>query len=395
MSQADNIAKSERIHIGFFGRCNSGKSSLINAIAGQEVSIVSEQAGTTTDSVKKNIELPGIGATILIDTAGFDDNSALGKQRIEKTCKSAMMADVAVLVLSNICDEIDLIWCKELKKRKIPVIGALAKSDLLSDNDEIIKALYEKLNIPIIPVSAKTGDGITWLLSEIADCYKNETRLLTDGFCKSGDTVILVMPQDDQAPQGRLIKPQVEVLRELLDRKCVAMCCGVNEFSSALASLKTLPQLIITDSQVFKKVYDKSPKDVPITSFSILFARKKGDINRFVEGAKAISSLTINSRVLIAEACSHIPQNEDIGRVKLPRMLRKYIGEDLNIDVVGGNDFPHDLTQYNLVIHCGACMFNRRYVMNRVAQAVEQNVPITNYGVAIAFLNGILEDVVY
>ena len=395
MKQIGNIATSERVHIGFYGRCNSGKSSLINAIAGQMVSIVSEQAGTTTDVVQKNIELPGIGATLLIDTAGFDDETLLGQQRVESTRQAMMKTDVAVLMLSGTDIEIEQPWLKDFQKKGIPVIGVLAKSDLLPDKDLTAKEFSTKLAIPLIQVSTKTGEGIETLLKEIAVFYVSEHRLLTDGLCQKGDTVILVMPQDNQAPKGRLIKPQVEMLRELLDKKCVAICCDEGNYESVLASLKTLPQMVVTDSQVFKSIYEKTPKGVYITSFSILMARKKGDINLFVEGAEVIASLTENSRVLIAEACSHIPQNEDIGRVKLPRMLRKYIGEDLSIDVVGGNDFPRDLTKYDLVIHCGACMFNRRHVMSRVAQAVEQNVPMTNYGVAIAFLNGILDYVAH
>lgn len=395
MKQIGNITTSERVHVGFYGRCNSGKSSLINTIAGQEVSIVSEQAGTTTDSVAKNIELPGVGAAVLIDTAGFDDDTLLGQQRVESTRRSMMKTDVAVLLFSGADIEIEQSWLKDFQQKNIPVIGVVAKSDLLSDKGLTTKEISVKLNIPLIQVSAKTGEGIAELLKQIALFYKSEHRLLTDGLCQRGDTVILVMPQDNQAPKGRLIKPQVEMLRELLDKKCIAICCDEGNYESILASLKNLPQMVITDSQVFKSVYEKTPNGVNITSFSILFARQKGDIDLFIRGAKVIASLTENSRVLIAEACSHIPQNEDIGRVKLPRMLRKYIGENLSIDVVGGNDFPRDLTQYDLVIHCGACMFNRRHVMSRVAQAVEQNVPITNYGISIAFLNGILDNVVY
>ncbi len=395
MAPGEGIAISERVHIGFFGRCNSGKSSLINAITGQAVSVVSEQAGTTTDAVQKNIELPGIGAAVLIDTAGFDDESELGQQRIEKTRQVMSKSDIAVLLFVDRNIELELKWLHDLRKNGIAIVAVLAQCDKIEDDKYVIDAILKQTNEPLISVSAKTGEGIDKLLEKIAHHNKQETRLLTGGLCKSGDTVMLVMPQDQQAPKGRLIKPQMEVLRELLDKKCVAMCCGVDEYSSALASLKTTPQLIITDSQVFKRIYDQSPKEVPITSFSILFARKKGDINKFVEGAKAIASLTNNSRVLIAEACSHIPQNEDIGRVKLPRMLRKYVGEDLVIDVVGGNDYPQDLSKYDLIIHCGACMFNRSHVMNRVSQAINQEVPITNYGVAIAFLNGILDDVVY
>lgn len=395
MKQVGNIATSERVHIGFYGRCNSGKSSLINAISGQEVSIVSEQAGTTTDSVAKNIELPGVGAAVLIDTAGFDDDTMLGQQRVESTRQAMMKTDVAVMLLSGADVAMEQAWLEDFKKRSIPVVGVWAKADLLTEKNFNTEELSVKLNIPLLHVSAKTGEGVEALLKQIALFYKGEHRLLTEGMCQQGDTVILVMPQDNQAPKGRLIKPQVEVLRELLDKKCVAICCDEENYETTLASLKSVPQWVITDSQVFKPIYEKTPDGVNITSFSILFARQKGDIDLFIKGAKVIASLNENSRVLIAEACSHIPQNEDIGRVKLPRMLRKFVGEGLSIDVVGGNDFPCDLTRYDLVIHCGACMFNRRHVMSRVALAVEQNVPMTNYGVAIAFLNGMLDNVAY
>ena len=395
MKQVGNIATSERVHIGFYGRCNSGKSSLINAIASQEVSIVSEQAGTTTDSVVKNIELPGVGAAVLIDTAGFDDDTMLGQQRVASTRQAMMKTDVAVMLLSEVDVAIEQAWLEDFQKRGIPVIGVWAKADLLPEKNFNTEELSAKLNIPLLHVSAKTGEGVEALLKQIALFYKGEHRLLTEGLCQRGDTVILVMPQDNQAPKGRLIKPQVEVLRELLDKKCVAICCDEENYETTLASLKSVPQWVITDSQVFKPIYEKTPDGVNITSFSILFARQKGDMDLFIKGAKVMASLNENSHVLIAEACSHIPQNEDIGRVKLPRMLRKFVGEGLSIDVVGGNDFPGDLTQYDLVIHCGACMFNRRHVMSRVALAVEQNVPMTNYGVAIAFLNGILDNVAY
>jgi [FeFe] hydrogenase H-cluster maturation GTPase HydF len=244
-----------------------------------------------------------------------------------------------------------------------------------------------------ICISAHTGEGLEELRAAIIKFAGSEERLLTEGFCKAGDTVLLVMPQDEQAPKGRLIKPQIQTLRELLDRGCNAICCTAEGMESALAALAAPPQLIITDSQVFDKAYQLKPESSTLTSFSVLFARYKGDISHFAEGAKQLLSLPPTARILIAEACTHTPQHEDIGRVKLPRILRKRFGEELNIDIVGGADYPEDLTPYDLVIHCGACMFNRRHVLSRIERARQQGVAITNYGVILAALTGILSRV--
>ena len=406
MKQAIATPSSHRIHIAFFGRCNSGKSSLINALTGQEVAIVSDIAGTTTDLVSKPIELPGIGATILIDTPGLDDNTALGEQRTTQTFKAIDKTDIAVVLFSVEDTSIEEQLISQLKAREMPVVGVLSKSDVTQNLSQRASKVAEILNTQPIALSTSTGEGIDQLLTQLATFAQQETRLITDGLCECGDTVVLVMPQDAQAPKGRLIKPQVEVLRELLDRGCNAFCCTPENLKSALNNLTTPPQLIITDSQVFASVnavveeyrsqnLGKGGLIPLLTSFSILFARYKGDIDLIIEGGKKLLSLTPTSRVLIAEACSHIPQNEDIGRVKLPRMLRNRIGEKLHIDIVGGNDFPTDLSQYDLVIHCGACMFNRRHVMSRVAQAKAQHVAITNYGIAIATLTSIINKVAY
>lgn len=394
---------SDRVHIAIFGRCNSGKSSLINALTGQEVAIVSNIAGTTTDLVSKPIELPNIGATILIDTPGLDDNTALGEQRTSLTLKAIDKTDIAVVLFSLEDTSVEEQLISQLKAREIPVVGILSKSDEVQSNSNLSSKVADILNSQPIALSCLTREGINQLLTRLATFAHQEPRLITEGLCESGDTVVLVMPQDAQAPKGRLIKPQVEVLRELLDRDCNAFCCTPDNLKSALNNLATPPQLIITDSQVFASIntvveeYRKQKVgNLPLlTSFSILFAQHKGDITTFIEGAKKLQSLSPSSRILIAEACSHIPQNEDIGRVKLPRMLRNRIGETLHIDIVGGNDFPTDLSRYDLVIHCGACMFNRRHVMSRVAQAQAQNTPITNYGIAIASLSGIIDKVAY
>lgn len=380
------IATSERIHIAFFGRCNSGKSSLFNALAGQEFVIVSELAGTTTDPVSKAIELPGIGASVLIDTAGLDDNSELGRMRVLQTQRVLDKTDIAILLFTPDGDfSIEIELLEELKLREIPVLLVVSKAELIID-DAIRNHISSVCGEAPLLVSAKTLSGVDNLIESIAQKCVKEERLITDGVCNAGDLVLLVMPQDAQAPKGRLIKPQVEVLRELLDRGCRAMCCTTDGLSAALASLSSPPKLIITDSQVFSEVSKLKPNGTELTSFSILFARYKGDIDLFTEGAKRLDNLTATSRVLIAEACTHVPQHEDIGRVKLPRLLRQKVGEGLTIDIVGGADFPEDLSQYDLVIHCGACMFTRRHVMNRVSKARRQGVSITNYGLILAQL---------
>ncbi|MBE6317934.1 MAG: [FeFe] hydrogenase H-cluster maturation GTPase HydF [Bacteroidales bacterium] len=395
---------SHRVHIAFFGRCNSGKSSLINALAGQEVAIVSEMAGTTTDSVLKPIELPGVGATILIDTPGLDDNTPLGNQRKTQSLKALDKTDIAVVLFHDDDTSVEEALITQLSTRKTPIIGVISKCDTMQNRASLVAKVNDIIGSEPIALSATTREGIEQLFARLASLSLQETRLITEGLCSAGDMVVLVMPQDAQAPKGRLIKPQVEVLRELLDRGCNTLCCTPEGLKASLNTLNTPPQLIITDSQVFASVNEiveeyrqqMERHQYPLlTSFSILFARYKGDINTFIEGGKKLLSLTPYSRILIAEACSHIPQNEDIGRVKLPRMLRRRIGDSLTIDIVGGNDFPTDLSQYDLVIHCGACMFNRRLVMSRVAQAQIQNIAITNYGIAIATLTGIIDKVAY
>ncbi|MBQ3605695.1 MAG: [Muribaculaceae bacterium] len=395
---------SHRVHIAFFGRCNSGKSSLINALTGQEVAIVSEMAGTTTDSVLKPIELPGVGATILIDTPGLDDNTPLGNQRKAQSLKAIDKTDIAVVLFHDDDTSVEEALIAQLSARKTPIIGVISKCDTMQNRASLAAKVNDIIGSEPLALSATTREGIEQLLARLASLSQQETRLITEGLCSAGDMVVLVMPQDSQAPKGRLIKPQVEVLRELLDRGCNTLCCTPEGLKASLNALNTPPQLIITDSQVFASVNEiveeyrqqMERHQYPLlTSFSILFARYKGDINTFIEGGKKLLSLTPSSRILIAEACSHIPQNEDIGRVKLPRMLRRRIGDSLTIDIVGGNDFPTDLSQYDLVIHCGACMFNRRLVMSRVAQAQAQNIAITNYGIAIATLTGIIDKVVY
>lgn len=397
MQQNSSTPLSQRLHIAFIGCCNSGKSSLINKIAGQSISIVSEIAGTTTDPVLKAIELPGIGASVLIDTPGIDDQSELGEQRIAKTRDILNRTDIAVLVFKKINDDI-VKWHSLLEKRKIPIIAAITHCDVNKNINHDIAESSDKLKCQPIRLSSVTSEGIDILINEIDKVIDIERQTLTYHLCNDGDTVMLVMPQDDQAPKGRLIKPQVETLRELLDRNCNIICCTPANLEKSLESLAVSPHLVITDSQVFRKVHDTlTAKNKPfrLTSFSVLFAKQKGDIHEFVKGAQIMLTLPGNAHILIAEACSHIPKNEDIGRVKLPRLLRQKLGEDLKIDITGGNDFPDDLSCYDLVIHCGACMFNRKHVMSRISQAQDQAIPITNYGIAIAALTGILDQITY
>ena len=392
---AHSTPHSERTNITLLGRCNSGKSSLINALTTQATAIVSEQAGTTTDPVIKAMEITDVGACIIIDTAGFDDTTALGAERTAKTRKILERTDIAIMLFTDAEPSEELKWLEELRRRGIQTIAVLSQCDRYADSQALAGEIEKQSGLKPICISTHTGEGLEELRKAIVKLADNEERLLTEGFCKAGDTVLLVMPQDAQAPKGRLIKPQVQTLRELLDRGCNAFCCTTEGMESALAALAAPPQLIITDSQAFDKVYNLKPESSTLTSFSVLFARYKGDIELFAEGAKHLLTLPTTARILIAEACTHTPQHEDIGRVKLPRMLRRKLGEEITIDIVGGADFPEDLTPYDLVIHCGACMFNRRHVMSRVMRAQEQNIPITNYGIAIAALTGILSRIKY
>ena len=379
----EQTPRANRIHIGIYGRCNSGKSSLINAITGQQTAVVSEVAGTTTDTVNKSMELPGVGAVTFIDTAGFDDTGELGAKRLEQTRKAEPSAERE--------------WIGLFGERNIPVVLVLNKADLLNDEAAAVSALRAETGINPIAVSALTGKGIGELIAAIAEAGRGATDevSITGNLAGPGDVVMLVMPQDAQAPKGRLILPQVQTIRELLDKGCTVISCVPEGMRRSLDALSAPPKLVITDSQAFATVSALTPPESLLTSFSVLFANYKGDIRAFMEGAAAIDRLTEQSRVLIAEACTHAPATEDIGRVKIPRLLRKRIGEGLAVDIVAGADFPKDLSRYDLVIHCGACMFNRRHVLSRLALASAQHIPMTNYGITIAHLTGILDRVVY
>ncbi len=384
---------SERVHIALLGRTNAGKSAMLNCLAKQDVAIVSDTPGTTTDPVQKPMELTGMGAVVIIDTPGLDDNTTLGKERMARTSKMLDRTDIAVVLFTDEGIDTELRIIEECRTREIPVIVALNQVDRITNREALMARIEEATKLRAIATSTTTGEGIEALREAIIETRPAEERLITEGFCKAGDRVLLVMPQDKSAPKGRLIQPQVQTIRELLDRGCIPICCTPDRMAEALAALATPPELIITDSQAFNEVYQLKPEASTLTSFSILFARYKGDIALFTEGVKALKGITEASRVLIAEACSHTPQNEDIGRVKLPRLLRKRFGEGLTIDIVGGADYPEDLTPYDLVIHCGACMFNRKHVLSRVERARKQGVAITNYGVILAALTGILDRV--
>ena len=394
-SNLNNTPTANRVHVAFYGKRNSGKSSIINAITGQTVSIVSDVAGTTTDPVYKPMEISGIGPCMLIDTAGFDDIGELGQIRVQKTEGVLEKTDIAVLLFSEVDMEQEIQWYDQLQSKNTPVVTVISKIDDQENLLEIKEAVKKNTDTEPILVSAKKGEGISLLMEalikQVPDDFEKES--ITGDLIHEGESVLLVMPQDIQAPKGRLILPQVQVLRELLDKKCLVMSVTTDKLEEALACMKEAPKLIITDSQVFKTVYDKKPVESKLTSFSMLYAAYKGDIDYYKEGAKVIDSLTENSKVLIAECCSHAPLKEDIGREKLPRMLRNRVGQKLTVDVVSGMDFGTNLEQYDLIIQCGACMFNRKYVMSRIGKAKDKEIPMSNYGVVLAYLGGILDQV--
>lgn len=428
MATLNETPSSNRLHIGIFGKTNSGKSSFINAFTGQNVSIVADVAGTTTDPVYKPMEINPLGACVIIDTAGFDDETELGAAREEKTFLAAEKADIAIIVVAGSetpkTIESELKWDKYFKEKKTPVLYVVNKTDqypeesrLLADdireatgNDVVLMSCAQILSRCEAPKDKEDNENIG-NKTKRAGLSDNEqikqikaalTRMLPENYgadfitgdlVSDGDLVLLVMPQDIQAPKGRLILPQVQTLRELLDKKCLVMSVTTDKLTDVLTRLTEPPKLIITDSQVFDYVYKNKPEESMLTSFSVLFAAYKGDLPYYMQGAKAIDKLTEDSKVLIAECCTHAPLAEDIGRVKIPNMLRKRVGQGLTIDLVSGTDFPEDPSGYDLIIQCGACMFNRKYVLSRIDSAKAKNVPMTNYGVTIAHVTGILDKI--
>ena len=393
----NNTPTANRLHIALFGRRNSGKSSFINALTGQDTALVSDIPGTTTDPVSKAMELHGIGPCVIIDTPGFDDEGTLGEMRIERTLKAIERTDIALLFCEESELQVEKEWMQQLKAKNIPVILVLNKTDIRKNIPSIIEEIESVLLQKPVVVSAKEKKGLEDIRLAILEKLPQdfEQPSITGDLVSENDLVLLVMPQDIQAPKGRLILPQVQTMRELLDKKCLIMSCTTDKLSQTLKALAYPPKLIITDSQVFKTVYEQKPAESLLTSFSVLMAGYKGDIRQFIEGASAIDSLTESSRVLIAEACAHAPMTEDIGRVKIPLLLRKKVGEKLQIEMVSGSDFPKDLSKYDLIIHCGACMFNRKHVLSRLESASMQQIPMTNYGITLAHLMGILDKIVY
>ncbi len=385
--------KSMRLHIGIFGKTNVGKSSLLNRITNQDVSIVSNIAGTTTDVVEKTMELLPIGPVNFLDTAGINDSTALSSERIEKTMKIINRTDVAIVVCDyNGIDDYERNLIEKFNELKIPFMIFINKTDEKYPSDSIIKDLknYTK---HILLSSVKTDDLIVFKIKELLvkllpEDFVNSPKIVGD-LIPQGSTVILVIPIDKEAPKGRIILPQVQTLRDLLDNNCVSVVVKESELKSAIDNLKIAPSLVVTDSQAFKNVSEIVPENIPLTSFSILFARLKGDLNAFSQGAKSIEKLQDGDRVLILESCTHHAIEDDIGRVKIPNLLRKKTGKNLIIDNIAGHDFP-DISKYKLIIHCGACMTNRREVLSRILLASENNVPITNYGICISYCLGIL-----
>lgn len=377
--------RANRVHIGFFGRRNAGKSSLINAVSGQTVSVVSPVLGTTTDTVEKAMELLPIGAVVLVDTPGMDDSGSLGELRIQQAKRAVTHTDIAVLVIdaSVGITEADRAILQLLKQQNIPVLQAWNKCDLAQ-------------SIPAdgVPVSALTGQGIDALKTQLGTFYQKhaaQPRSLFGSLLKKEDLVILVTPIDESAPKGRMILPQVQAIREILDRTAVCLVTQTDQLAHTLSLLKQPPRLVITDSQAFEQIKQIVPEEIMLTSFSILFARFKGVLTPAIQAAQALEVLPAGSRILISEGCTHHRQCNDIGTVKLPKWIQSYTKKTFQFDFSSGNSFPEDLSPYQLIVHCGGCMLNQREMESRAARAVSQGVPYTNYGVLIAYLNGILK----
>ena len=386
--------KGLRLHIGFFGRRNVGKSSLLNAITRQQVSIVSEVAGTTTDPVEKPMELLPLGPVLFIDTAGIDEEGSLGALRVEKTRQALERTEIAVLVAEP------AVWggfeeglLSDFAARQTPTIVVFNKCDVTVPNEALVERL-RAAKLRVAQASAVTGKGLTELREALLDLAPPDfidSPAIAGDLVGPGELAVLVVPIDKEAPKGRLILPQVQTIRDLLDSDALCMVVKERELRMALDRLKTPPKLVVTDSQAFLKVAADTPPSVPLTSFSILMARFKGDLAAQVEGTLAVEKLRSGDRVLIAEACTHHPIGEDIGRVKIPRWLTQYTGVKLDFVTMQGRDFPNDLASYKLVIHCGACMWNRRQMLSRILQCQHAGVPITNYGLTIAYSLGIFQ----
>ncbi|WP_407383735.1 [FeFe] hydrogenase H-cluster maturation GTPase HydF [Ruminococcus sp.] len=387
MSSLNATVSAERPHIAFFGRRNAGKSSVVNAVTNQRISVVSDTLGTTTDPVKKAMELLPLGPVVIIDTPGFDDEGALGALRVERTREVLRQTDIAVLVVDSAVGltAADQGLLDEFISRKLPYLIVMNKRDLMTSSpQEDDRTVY---------VSAVTGEGIEALKERLAVLVKSDHRekQIVADLVKKGDTVILVIPIDESAPKGRIILPQQQTLRELLDHHCAVICCQPDELKATLGKLSVKPGLVITDSQAFKRVAADTPGDIPMTSFSILFARYKGNLDGLIRGAEALKSLRDGDRVLISEGCTHHRQCGDIGTVKLPNWIREYTGAEAEFDFTSGGTFPDDLSAYRLIVHCGGCMLNEKEMQHRQRTAHKADIPMVNYGIAIAAMNGILD----
>ena len=391
----NSTPQSVRVHIGLFGKRNAGKSSVINAITNQEAAIVSDVAGTTTDPVFRPMEILPIGPCVLIDTAGLDDIGKLGELRINKSLDVLEKTDIALLIVDSTIGikEEDLSLIEKFNEQKLPHILVLNKIDNISNKDTLLSESKKLVKCPIICISAINKLGISKLKQCIIDNIKEEItdfRLVSD-LIDENDFVVLVIPIDKAAPKGRLILPQQQVIRDVLDTGAMAIITKETTLKETLANLNSKPTLVITDSQAFAQVCKDTPVDIPLTSFSILFARQKGDLNELVKGAYSINNLKDGDKILIAEGCTHHRQSDDIGTYKIPKLIKEKTKKDLTFEFTSGITFTEDVTKYSLIIHCGACMMNRAAMTNRIEKAKELNVPIVNYGVLIAHLKGVLD----
>ncbi|MCC0633574.1 MULTISPECIES: [FeFe] hydrogenase H-cluster maturation GTPase HydF [unclassified Clostridioides] len=391
----NSTPQSIRVHIGLFGKRNAGKSSVINAITNQSAAIVSDIAGTTTDPVFRPMEILPIGPCVLIDTAGLDDVGELGELRISKSLDILEKTDIALLVVDcqiGVSKE-DLSLIEKFNDKNIPHILVLNKIDTIKNQSEILSLTKNKVKCPVVSVSSTDKIGIEDLKNEIIKVLpkdSNEFKLVSD-LIEPNDLVVLVVPIDKAAPKGRLILPQQQVIRDILDTGAISIVTKEDNLKETLSNLSKKPKLVITDSQVFPQVDKDTPKDIPLTSFSILFARQKGDLKELIDGAYALENLKDGDKVLMAEGCTHHRQTDDIGTVKIPNMIRKKTGKNITFEFSSGVSFTEDITKYALVVHCGACMMNRAGMLSRIEKAKSFNVPIVNYGILIAYTKGILE----
>lgn len=387
---------SERVHIGFFGRRNAGKSSIMNAVTGQDLAVVSEVKGTTTDPVYKSMELLPLGPVVVMDTPGIDDEGELGQLRVKKSYQILNKTDVAVLVIDGTAgvSEEDRMLLERIRKKNIPFIAAVNKKELVGEQEkEAIKRALSLDDSLLMSVSAATGEGINELKEQIAalSSAEEKEKYIVRDLLKPLDVAVLVVPIDSAAPKGRLILPQQQTIRDILEAGAVSVVVKDTELKETFEKISARPKIVITDSQVFGRVSEDTPEDIPLTSFSILMARYKGNLKQAAAGVKALDRLENGDVVLISEGCTHHRQCDDIGTVKIPRWIREYTGKDVRVETTSGTEFPDDLTKYKLIIHCGGCMLNEREMKYRLSCAADQGVPMTNYGILISYVKGILE----